>query len=319
MTRRSLCLPAARLALIGGLALVGSPVGLAASAAEVTILTGPSRSAVAEVFGPRLAAMLQPAIAAELQSTSGSWESLEAVAANPSMVGFAQQDLYQRFVTERGLEGELESYGSIPVCLFAAARAGSPVTLGLGAGTPAGRLQTIDAGPAEGDTALTYQLLQERVPALRDLTVEHRGWSRALARLGEGDLDLFVFVEYPNAESPLVGDVFDNPRLHMLENLAEVLGPKPLTDMAPYRATQASIPRGGWFDERYVGQTVCTSLGIVIHRDGDPQVVEAVVHAATGNGLLNAMEDSWWQSVTGQFADLFDQGRRWTISFLNDL
>jgi hypothetical protein len=105
----------------------------------------------------------------------------------------------------------------------------------------------------------------------------------------------------------------------MLENLAEVLGPKPLTDMAPYRATEASIPRGGWFDERYVGQTICTSLGIVIHRDGDPQVVEAVVHAATGGGLLNAMEDSWWQSVTGQLADLFEQGRRWTISFLNDL
>ena len=320
MTRGSLCPPAARLALVGGLAaVVASPIGLAASEPDVTILTGPSRSAVAEVFGPRLAEMLQPAITVELQSTSGSWESLEAVAANPSMVGFAQRDLYQRFVAERGLENELESYGSIPVCLFAAARAGSPVTLGLGAGTPAGQPQTIDTGPVGGDTALTYQVIEERVPALQDLAVEHRGWSRALARLAEGDLDLFVFVEYPNAESPLVGDVFDNPRLLLLENVADVLGPLPLADLAPYRATQASIPRGGWFDERYVGQTLCTSLGVVVHRDGDPQVVEAVVHAATGGGLINAGEDSWWQSVTGRFAGWLDQGRRWTISFLNDL
>lgn len=321
MTRGSLCRSAARLALIGGLAALaaGTAVGRAADAAGLTILTGPPRSAAAEVFGPRLAQMLEPAIVAELQGTSGSWETLEAVAANPAMVGFAQEDLFQRFVAERGLEGELESYGSIPVCLFAAARTGSPVTLGLGAGTPAGQLQTVDTGPADGDSARTYQVLQERVPALQALSVEHRGWSRALARVGDGDLDLFVFVEYPHAESPLVGDVFDNPRLHMLENVAEVLGPLPVADIAPYRAAQASIARGGWFDERYVGQTLCTSLGIVIHRDGDPQVVEAVVHAATGGKLLNAMEGSWWQSVTGQVVDLLDQGRRWTISVLNDL
>jgi hypothetical protein len=321
MTRKSLCLRAAPLVPIGGLAalVVGASVAWAAGEPGVTILTGPARSAVAEVFGPRLAQMLEPAMVGELQSTSGSWETLEAVAANPAMVGFAQEDLFQRFVAERGLEGELESYGSIPVCLFAAARTGSPVTLGLGSSAPAAQIQTVDTGPADGDTARTYQILQERVPALQELAVEHRGWSRALARVAEGDLDLLVFVEYPHAESPLVADVFDNPRLHMLANVVEVLGLLPVADMAPYRATQASIPRGGWFDDRYVGQTLCTSLGIVIHRDGDPQVVEAVVHAATGGELLNAMEGSWWQSVTGQLVDLLDQGRRWTISVLNDL
>jgi hypothetical protein len=263
--------------------------------------------------------MLQPDVAAELRSTSGSWQSMEAIAADPSMVGFAQHDLFQRFVAEHSLQDGLESYGNIPVCLFAVARTGSPITLGLGVDTPAGRLQTIDTGPPDGDTSMTYRLLQERVPALDAMGVEHRGWSRALARLAEGDLDLFVFVEYPNAGSPLVGDVFDNPRLSLLENVAEVLGPVPVAELAPYRATQASIPRGGWFEDRFVGQTICTSLGIVVHRDGDPKVVEAVVRAATGDGLLNAMETSWWHSAMGQARRWFEQGRSWTISFLNSL
>lgn len=309
--------PRALLALIGSLAAVlGACAGSPADAAELTILTGPARSAVAELFGPRLADALE--VDVELRPTSGSWQNLEAIAADASLAGFAQRDLYESFVAERGLEGVLEHYGSIPVCLFGAARAGSPVTLGLGAQTSAGRLQTIDTGPTEGDTALTYQLLQERVPALADVQDEHRGWSRALARLAQGDLDLFVFMEYPSADAPLIADLFDNPRLVLLENLADVLGPIPLAEMAPYRATQASISRG-WFDEGYVGQTLCTSLGVVIHRDGEPQLIEAVVHAATGGALLTDGGDSWWQSVAGQVGSLLDQGRRWTISFLNDL
>ena len=142
MTRGSLCRTATRLAIIGGLAVVavGALVGPAASQTEVTILTGPTRSAIAEVFGPRLAQMLEPTVEAKLQSTSGSWESLQAVAADPSKVAFAQRDLYQRLVDERGLQDKLEFYGSIPVCLFAAARTGSPLTLGLGADTAAVRL-----------------------------------------------------------------------------------------------------------------------------------------------------------------------------------
>jgi hypothetical protein len=319
MTGANLRLSAIRLTLVAGLAVLagGASAAAAAGATKVTILTGPTRSAVFQIFGPRLAEALPPAFAVDVQVAPGSWENLEAVAADPAVVAFSQLDLYERFVAERGLENVLEYYGSIPVCLFAAARIGSPVTLGLNGDTSPVALRTVDTGPINGDTALTYQLLQERVPAMPDLDVEHRGWSRALARLAQGELDLFLFVEYPNAAAPLVGDVLDSTRVVLLDDVADVLGPVPLADTAPYVPTQASIAPGGWLDERYVGQTLCTSLGIVIHRDGDPQVLEAVVHAATNGELLTDVEGSWWQSLAGRFEGWFAHGRRWAASLLD--
>jgi hypothetical protein len=329
MTEANLRLSALRLTLVAGLVALaggssaavaggGAPAAAAGGAAKVTILTGPTRSAVSEIFGPRLAEALPPAFSVDVQVAPGSWENLEAVAADPAVVAFSQLDLYERFVAERGLEDVLEHYGSIPVCLFAAARIGSPVTLGLDGDTSAAALRTVDTGPSNGDAALTYELLQERAPAMRELEVEHRGWSRALARLAEGDLDLFVFIEYPNAAAPLVGEVLDNLRIVLLDNVADALGPVPLADTAPYVPTQASIAQG-WLDDRYVGQTLCTSLGIVIHRDGDPQVLEAVVHAATNGVLLNDVEGSWWQSLAGRFEGWFEQGRQWAASLLDKL
>jgi hypothetical protein len=215
------------------------------------------------------------------------------------------------------LENVLEHYGNIPVCLFAAARIGSPLTLGLEGDESPVALRTVDTGPVNSDAALTYELLQGRAPALHELDVEHRGWSRALARLAQGDLDLFVFVEHPSTAAPLVKDVLDNTRVVLLDNIADVLGPVPLTETAPYAPTQASIARGGWFEERHVGQTLCTSLGIVIHRDGDPAVLEAVVHAATNGVLLNDVEGSWWQRLAGRFGGWFEQGRRWAVSIFD--
>jgi hypothetical protein len=321
MTRANLRLRAMRLTLVAGLVVLAGVwvTAAAAGGTKVTILTGPTRSAVSEIFGPRLVEALQPAFSVDVQVAPGSWENLEAVAADPSVVAFSQLDLYQRFVAERGLEDVLEHYGNIPVCLFAAARIGSPLTLGLEGDASPVALRTVDTGPMNGDTALTYELLQERAPAMREFDVEHRGWSRALARLAQGDLDLFVFVEHPNAAAPLVKDVLDNTRVVLLDNVADVLGPVPLAETAPYVPTQASIARGGWLAERYVGQTLCTSLGIVIHRDGDPQVLEAVVHAATDGVLLNDAEGSWWQSLAGRFKGWFEQGRRWAVSVLNQL
>jgi hypothetical protein len=321
MKPAKLRLSAMRLGLAAALASLDGTGASAADAdgANVTVLTGPPRAAVSEIFGPRLAQALQPAFSVDVQVAAGSWENLEAVAADPSVVAFSQLDLYQRFVAERGLANVLEHYGDIPVCLFAAARIGSPVTLGLEGDTSPVALRTVDTGPINSDAALTYELLEERVPAMRDLEVEHRGWSRALARLAQGDLDLFMFVEYPNAAAPLVKDVLDNPRVVLLDNIADAFGPLPLAETAPYVPTQASIAPPGWFDERYVGQTLCTSLGIVVHRDGDPQVLEAVVHAATNGILLNDAEDSWWRSLSGRFEGWFEQGRQWAVSVLNKL
>jgi hypothetical protein len=321
MTRANLRPKAMRLTLVAGLVAFHG-VGVTTAAADgtkVTILTGPTRSAVSEIFGPRLAQALRPAFSVEVLVAPGSWENLEAVAADPSVVAFSQLDLYQQFVAERGLENVLEHYGNIPVCLFAAARIGSPLTLGLEGDESPVALRTVDTGPVNSDAALTYELLQERAPALHELDVEHRGWSRALARLAQGDLDLFVFVEHPSTAAPLVKDVLDNTRVVLLDNIADALGPVPLAETAPYVPTQASIARGGWFEERYVGQTLCTSLGIVIHRDGDPAVLEAVVHAVTNGVLLNDMEGSWWQSLAGRFEGWFEQGRQWAISVLNQL
>ena len=57
----------------------------------------------------------------------------------------------------------------------------------------------------------------------------------------------------------------------------------------------------------------------MIHRDGDPQVLEAVVHATTNGALLNDVEGSWWQSLTGRLGGWFEEGRQWAVSVLNKL
>jgi TRAP-type uncharacterized transport system substrate-binding protein len=96
-------LSAVRLVLVAGLAGLSATVSAAppADAVKITILTGPTRSAVSEIFGPRLAEALQPAFSVDVQGTPGSWQNLEAVAADPSVVAFSQLDLYQRFVDWR--------------------------------------------------------------------------------------------------------------------------------------------------------------------------------------------------------------------------
>ena len=159
MTRVCLCLSAMRLMLVAGLAGLGGGVSAAppAYAAKITILTGPNRSAVHEIFGPRLAEALQPAYSVDVQVAPGSWENLEAVAVDPSVVAFSQFDLYQQFVVARGLENVLEHYGNIPVCVFAAARIGSPLTLGLNGHSSPVALRTVDTGPVNSDMALTYK------------------------------------------------------------------------------------------------------------------------------------------------------------------
>jgi hypothetical protein len=285
-------------------------------AAEVTILTGAPRTAVHDLFGPRLADALAPEFTVDLQSRSGSWENLEAIASDPALVGFSQFDIFQRFVTQRGLGQTLEYYGDVPVCVLAVARLGSPITLPLDQSAPAFALRTVDTGPANGDAARTFQLLQGQVPRLQRLAIEDRGWSRALARLGQGRLDLVVFVEYPNSEVPLIHDVFDNPRVVFVGSVAELLGPITPGANAPFLPTQISIPREGWFEDNYTGETFCTSLGIVVHRDGDPAVLDAVVRAVT-TGALTTEATSWWQDVVTCLQNWVERGRQTVRSWLD--
>jgi hypothetical protein len=267
----------------------------AAYAAQVTVLTGPPRTAVHDLLGPRLADALAPDVAVDLEGASGSWENLEAIAADPALVGFAQLGIFQRFVRERNLGDVLEYYGDVPVCVIAVARLGGPVTLDLDDAQAAFALKSVDTGPDSGDAALTFELMQAQVPSLQRLDVEHRGWSRALARIGQGRLDLVVFIEYPNSEVPLIQDVFANPRVVFVHPVARLLGSLTPSPELPFLPTQISIPRGGWFDDNYTGQTYCTSMGIVVHADGDPLVVEAAVRAVTTGVLTADQAESWWQ------------------------
>jgi hypothetical protein len=289
----------------------------ASRAAEVTVLTGPPRTAVHELFGPRLAAALAPDVTVDLQARSGSWENLDAIAADPMLVGFSQLDIFQRFVKERNLGEMLEYYGDAPVCILAAARLGGPVTLDLDDSQAAFALRSVDTGPDNGDAALTFERIREQVPALQRLDVEHRGWSRALARLGQGRLDLVVLVEYPNSEVPLIQDVFGNPRVVFVQPVARLLGPITPSPDLPFLPTQISIPGGDWFDDGYTGQTYCTSTGIVVHADGDPLVIEPVVRAVTTGVLTTDEADSWWQYLTTCLRGWAEWGRQMMTTILD--
>ena len=293
-------------------------IGLAgtAGAAEVTVLTGPPRTAVHDLFGPRLVEALAPEVTVDLQSARGSWANLEAIAADPALIGFAQLDIFQRFVRERDLGEVLEYYGDAPVCVMAVARLGGPITLDLDDAQAAFALRSVDTGPDSGDAALTFELVQAQVPALQRLDVEHRGWSRALARLGQGRLDLVVLVEYPNSEVPLIQDVFANPRVVFVQPVARLLGPLTPSPELPFLPTQISIPRDGWFDDNYTGQTYCTSMGIVVHADGDPLVIEAAVRAVTTGVLTADAAESWWQYLAACLRGWTEWGRGMMASWL---
>lgn len=297
---------------VAGALVLWSPSGVSSGASRIVqVHTGPERSSVHAVFGPRLSAALAPAIETRLVSSPGTLASLDAVLREPRDVAFAQFNLYRRFVAEHPAAHKLEFYGDVPVCVLLVARAGSPWMLSSTEVPDALVPSSIDLGPADGDAAATLAPLLRSAFALGDALLEHRGGARALARVQRRDTEVAAFIEFPNVQTPIVSDVLGNDSVEFVTSIASVLRGARLRGGMTLVPAEVEMPQPGPFGSERSIRTLCTSLGLVVHADAAPDLIDAVVHAVVRGELVNS--DHWsFGFVSRGWNRLWDLGREWS-------
>ena len=281
-----------------GLLLAGSLTAYAAGASvqessrTVRVHTGPERSSIHALFGPRLAAALTPGLTTELVRSSGTMANLAAVLRNPDDVAFAQFDLFRQFVSMNPEAGrKLEFYGDVPVCVLLVARSGSPWMLSSSEIPDEVALKSLDIGPVEGDAAVSLAALVASAPRLVATRLENRGGSRALARVRQRDTELAAFVEFPSAQTPIVEDVLANESIGFIGSIASVFRGARVENGMTFVPTELDISQPSFFKSDRPIRTVCTSVGVAINADGQVDVIDAVVQSVAEGELINA--DTW--------------------------
>ena len=312
MTRKTL----AALGLLVAGSLTGSAVGASVEAPDRTVRvhTGPERSSIHALFGPRLSASLAPGVTTRLVRSSGTMANLEAVLRNPDDVAFAQLDLFRRFVARNPeAEGKLEFYGDVPVCVLLVARSGSPWMLSSSEIPDEVALKSLDIGPVEGDAAVSLAGLVGSAPRLIATKLENRGGPRALARVRQRDTELAVFVEFPSTQTPIIEDVLANESIDFIGSIASVFKGARVENGTTFVPTELEMSQPGFFKSDRPIRTVCTSVGVAINADGKGDVIDAVVHSVTEGDLINS--DTWslgfvfrvWNRLWGGAMDLYEK------------
>ena len=281
-----------------GLLVAGSLTGYAAGASveepgpTIRVHTGPERSSIHALFGPRLSASLAPGVTTQLVRSSGTMANLEAVLRNPDDVAFAQFDLFRQFVAKNPeAERKLEFYGDVPACVLLVARSGSPWMLSSSEIPDEVTLKSLDIGPVEGDAAVSLAALVESAPRLIATKLENRGGSRALARVRQRDTELAAFVEFPSAQAPIIEHVLANESLDFIGSIASVFKGARVENGMTFVPTELEMSQPGIFKSDRPIRTVCTSVGVAINADGKVDVIDAVVQSVTEGELINS--DTW--------------------------
>ena len=281
-----------------GLLVAGGLTAYAAGASAqdvsrtVRVHTGPERSSIHTLFGPRLSAALTPGLTTELVQSTGTMANLEAVLRNPDDVAFAQLDLFRQFVAKNPeAESKLEFYGDVPVCVLLVSRSGSPWMLPSSEIPDEVALKSLDIGPIGGDAAVSLEALVESAPRLTTTKLENRGGSRALARVRRRDTELAAFVEFPSAQTPIIEDVLTNESIDFIGSIASVFKGAKVENSMTFVPTELEMSQPSFFKSDRPIRTVCTSVGVAINADGNADVIEAVVHSVTEGELINS--DTW--------------------------
>ena len=280
--------------------------------AWVRVHTGPERASVHALFGPRLAEALAPGVQAQLVPSTGTGANLDALLAHPNDAAFVQFGLFrERLVNDAEAAAKLEFYGDVPVCVLLVARAASPWMLPPAELPDELRVESIDLGASGGDTAASLAELVASATRLRGVRTEHRGGARAIARVHRRDTQVAALVEFPSARAPIIEAVLANDALDFVGTIASVLaGARYETDLI-FVPTELRIEAGGWFRAERTIRTMCTSLGVAVNVDGDPAVIDRIVHAVLAGALLAPRNDWTSGSIAKAWEEIRAKASEW--------
>jgi TRAP-type uncharacterized transport system substrate-binding protein len=295
---------AVRVGLVGALGL-----GLAASGAnalEATVYAGPEGGYVYDVLGPNMMTALYPEFRLTLERTEGSAENIKMVLANPVGFGFSQRDIYEGYL--RDVSGEvtppLEYYGSLGLrCVYAVVRSGGWIkSFDDIVGAPDGNPITLDIGPAGGETAATFAEMRRRDPSLAGVETENSETSQAISYVDAGRTDVAFFIARPDTGDPYVARVLESDTLEFVPIVSRNILTPSDDGGNVYTYTRITLGGGNWFQAAKTHDTICTTLGIVVNTDGDPELLDALAFVTLSTDLDPA-PPGWMERVRTELAN----------------
>jgi len=224
--------------------------------------------------------------------------------ATPAFMTLAQRDVVSaRFQAGKG--GNIEVYGRVPACVLALGRPGW--SLGMASA------HSIDVGTPEGWTEETIKILRTIEPLLASSRIEHRGGTRALDRVQNGEEDIAFVIVYD--------DTLDQAtRAFLKEGL---LSPVPFFGGSHvreasklglhYQSGQITVPvaQSWWRQTRF--ETICTTLGVAVNPAADARLVETAVDSLTFSLIDEAKAklslEKLWAKARQEYAEAMEKLR----------
>jgi TRAP-type uncharacterized transport system substrate-binding protein len=277
-----------------------------ANALEAVIYAGPESGYVYNVLGPNLMTALYPEFRLSLERTVGSTESIEKVLADPVAVGFSQRDIYESYVRDYGGEvtPPLDYYGNLGLrCVYAVVRSGGWVKSFEDIVTPPdGGPITIDIGPAGGETAATFAEMRRRDPDLANVKVENSDTSQAISYVDAGRTDVAFFIARPDTSDPDFARVLESATLELVPIVSRSILTPADNGGSVYTYTRITLGGGNWFQAAKTHDTICTTLGVVVNKNGDPELLDAVAFITLSTDLDPA-PPGWMDRVKTELAN----------------
>lgn len=307
MERRELGRAAAGRVVSAGLAGalgVGSLAG-GANALESIIYAGPESGYVYNVLGPNLMTALYPEFRLTLEQTGGSAESIDRVLADPVAVGFSQRDIFEGYVRDSGGDAvsPLEYYGNLGLrCVYAVVRSGGWIkSYDDIVGAPGGSPITVDIGPVGGETAATFAEMRRRDSELANVKVGNSDTSQSISFVDAGRTDVAFFIAGPDSGEPDVARVLESDTLEFVPIVSRNILTPSDDGGNVYTYTRVTLGGGNWFKAAKTHDTICTTLGIVVNTDGDPELLDAVAFVTLSTNL-DPVPPGWVDRVKTELA-----------------
>lgn len=245
---------------------------------------------------------------------------IDAVAADPALVGLVRLDLYVDYLNRHpDLVGKLDLYGEMPLCIFAAVTH-SPRPGDSGGAEASAAIPRLDLG-SQYDTDALFMLravwpeVQHANPS-NDPKFEFLGGYRAFDRVAKGRSSGAVFLDVPGVDSPRLRFIEKHPDLAIAgvpkDPAAGETGEADLwgtLGARGYIPLTVAVDSGGWFPGRVEVRTVCTSLGVVANNQlpdaSDHEYVDSVVKVISAGDVLSGRPyDQMWRKTQQWLRDV---------------
>jgi TRAP-type uncharacterized transport system substrate-binding protein len=255
------------------LIFVLSPSVALAQRTKLWIASGLSGGTYRSVYANNLANLLRDYDSFH-QTSTGSGENLDLLAAAKVDVAFSQADVYAaRLASDPARYDELVVIGKIAdECVYIAHRTSGPVKDLKGLGNPvAGRPARIATGAAGGGMDGSWSYLTILDPNLKAAEVTHEGGTLALNQLAVGSFDAVGWVTDPtNLDHKMLRAVIANDEL-LLMNLSDPELVSPLPDGTRIYNAQTIKLSKKWPPPKI--QTICTNALMLTRKDASPALI----------------------------------------------